>query len=127
MSRYEWEIEDELVEYFFGLSDTREVYQQVRFRDGSRADLIVEAVLPEEGEPHLYTVVEVKAIRAGEKALRQLHGYLSHVRAVLRLEGNDNYMVAGMLAAPSFTPSIESYANRCAWDDTPFSILRVVE
>lgn len=121
-------IEDRLEVRFLGHADTVSVTRQMRFSDGSRADLVVEAWLPDVLDTRIVTVVEVKAGRAGVGALAQLNRYLAQMRTIINEEmtsGIDHTILAGMLAAPRFSPEIEDYADRCSWDETPFSILRV--
>jgi RecB family endonuclease NucS len=118
----EQELEEQLVAHLSASPDVVELQRQYRFADRTRADIVYKCLLP--GLPDVMVcAVEVKAHYAGRRALAQLMGYVGHLRDEF---AGERVIVAGVLAAPTFSPLVREVAAACASEELPFALWRVV-
>jgi RecB family endonuclease NucS len=108
----ERDYEDQLYAYLWTRPGVRSVGRQVPIPGYGIADLCVWTELDddeiEDGISRVFVVVEVKAQKAGIRALNQLHHYLEGVVARFQAD-SERIAWAGILAAPSFSPEVEAF------------------
>lgn len=119
----ERDYEDQVLAYLKDYPGIKDVARQVSIRGHGVADIVFYAEIEddaerEDGIGRIIGVVEVKAIKAGEPAFRQMLRYMTGLNA----EFGDRATIAGILAAPRFEPWIEEYA---AEPDNSFGIFRL--